>query len=42
MLDFLGEAEASAKVAAACESPERYTGSTTEIGDAVVDALKNA
>jgi 3-isopropylmalate dehydrogenase len=42
MLDFLGEAEASAKVAAACESPERYTGSTTEIGDAVVDAVKNA
>jgi 3-isopropylmalate dehydrogenase len=42
MLDFLGETEAAAKVAAACASPERYTGSTTEIGDAVVDAVKNA
>jgi 3-isopropylmalate dehydrogenase len=42
MLDFLGETEAAAKVAAACESPERYTGSTSEIGDAVADAVKNA
>ena len=42
MLDFLGETEAAAKVAAACESPERYSGSTIEIGDAVADAVKNA
>jgi 3-isopropylmalate dehydrogenase len=42
MLDFLGEADASAKVAAAVTDPERYTGSTTEIGDAVADAVKNA
>ena len=42
MLDFLGEADASAKVVAAVTDPERYTGSTTEIGDAVADAVKNA
>ena len=42
MLDFLGEADASAKVAAAVTDPERYQGSTTEIGDAVADAVKNA
>ena len=42
MLDFLGEADAAARVAAACGSPERYTGGTGEIGDAVVDAVKNA
>ena len=41
MLDFLGEADATAKVAAAVKDPERYTGSTTEIGDAVADAVKN-
>ncbi len=42
MLEFLGEDDAAAKVAAACESPERYTGITTEIGDAIADAVKNA
>src|SRR5690606_35369160 len=42
MLDFLGEAGAAATVATACDSPERYTGSTSEIGDAVADAVKNA
>ncbi|UDY37070.1 3-isopropylmalate dehydrogenase [Dermatobacter hominis] len=42
MLDFLGEAEATAKVAAAVTDPERYQGSTTEIGDAIADAVKNA
>ncbi len=42
MLDFLGETEAAAKVAAACEQPERYQGSTSEIGDAIADAVKNA
>jgi 3-isopropylmalate dehydrogenase len=42
MLDFLGEADAAAKVATAVADPERYTGSTTEIGDAVADAVKNA
>ena len=41
MLDFLGEADAAAAVAAACDNPERYTGSTTDIGDAVAAAVKN-
>ena len=41
MLEFLGESEAAAKVATACESPERYAGSTSEIGDAIADAVKN-
>ena len=40
MLEFLGEAEAAAKVAAACESPERYDGSTSEIGDAIAAAVR--
>jgi 3-isopropylmalate dehydrogenase len=42
MLDFLGEDEAAAKVAAACESPERHSGTTSEIGDAIADAVRNA
>jgi 3-isopropylmalate dehydrogenase len=41
MLEFLGEADAAARVASACERPERYPGGTTEIGDAVADAVKN-
>jgi 3-isopropylmalate dehydrogenase len=39
MLEFLGEADAAARVAAACEQPERYTGSTSEIGDAIAAAV---
>jgi len=35
MLDFLGETDAAARVASACENPSRYTGSTSEIGAAV-------
>ena len=42
MLDFLGEADAAAAVAAACDNPERYTGSTTDIGDAVAAAVRSA
>jgi len=42
MLEFLGEDEAAAKVSSATESPERYSGSTSEIGDAIADAVKNA
>ncbi len=42
MLEFLGEPDAAAKVAAACSDPTRYVGSTVEIGDAVADAVKNA
>jgi 3-isopropylmalate dehydrogenase len=42
MLEFLGEDEAAAKVATACASPERYTGGTSEIGDAIATAVKNA
>jgi branched-subunit amino acid aminotransferase/4-amino-4-deoxychorismate lyase len=34
MLDFLGETDAAERIRKACESPERYTASTTEIGDA--------
>lgn len=41
MLDFLGEADAAASVAAACADPERYSGCTTDIGDAVADAVRN-
>ena len=39
MLDFLGENAAAERIQKACESPERYEGSTTDIGDAVVAAL---
>ena len=39
MLEFLGADEAAAKVRAACDQPERYAGSTTEIGDAVAAAV---
>ena len=42
MLEFLGEADAAAKVAAAMVSPERYVGSTSEIGDAIVNEVKNS
>ena len=40
MLEFLGESEAAAKVAAAMQSPERHTGSTSEIGDAIANEVK--
>jgi 3-isopropylmalate dehydrogenase len=39
MLEFLGEDDASQRVAKACESPERFTGTTAEIGDAVAAAV---
>jgi hypothetical protein len=39
MCEFLGESQAAAAIAAACEQPERYTGSTSEIGDAVAAAV---
>ena len=39
MCEFLGEAQAAAAIAAACEEPERYSGSTSEIGDAVAAAV---
>ena len=35
MLEFLGEADAAARITAACERPESITGTTTEIGDHV-------
>jgi 3-isopropylmalate dehydrogenase len=41
MLEFLGEADAAAKVAKACESPERFVGSTSEIGDAIAEAVRD-
>ena len=40
MLELLGESEAAAKVAAAMQSPERHTGSTSEIGDAIANEVK--
>jgi 3-isopropylmalate dehydrogenase len=39
MLEFLGEDDAAARVAGACEKPEQYTGSTSEIGDAIAAAV---
>ncbi len=39
MLEFLGEVEAAAAVAKACDSPERYAGGTTDIGDAIAAAV---
>ena len=42
MFDFLGEDVAAAKVAAACEQPERYQGGTAEIGDAIAEVVRNA
>jgi 3-isopropylmalate dehydrogenase len=40
MLEFLGEDDAAARVAAACTSPDRYSGSTADIGDAVAAAVR--
>ncbi len=40
MLDFLGETDAAARVAAAVADPERYQGRTTEVGDAVAEAVR--
>jgi 3-isopropylmalate dehydrogenase len=39
MLDFLGEHDAAARIQKACAEPERYAGSTSEIGDAIAAAL---
>jgi 3-isopropylmalate dehydrogenase len=39
MLDFLGEADAAARIQKACADPGALTGSTSEIGDAVVARL---
>ncbi len=41
MLEHLGEAEAAASVAAACDRPQRLTGSTSDIGDAVAEAISS-
>ena len=35
MLDFLGDADAAARVTKAVEDPSSYSGTTTEIGDAI-------
>lgn len=42
MLESLGEAEAAAAVAAACDQPQRYEGSTTDIGTEVAAAVAAA
>ena len=39
MLDHLGESEAADRIRAACAEPDTLTGSTSEIGDAVVARL---
>lgn len=39
MLEHLGEADAGARIRKACEHPEQLTGSTSEIGDAIVARL---
>ena len=39
MLDHLGESEAADRIRAACADPESLVGSTTEIGDLIVDRL---
>ena len=39
MLEFLGESDAAARVQKACAEPERYAGTTAEIGDQIVAAL---
>ncbi len=39
MCEFLGEADAAARIHKACAEPETYTGTTSEIGDAIVAAL---
>ncbi|NLA37056.1 MAG: 3-isopropylmalate dehydrogenase [Actinobacteria bacterium] len=39
MLEFLGEDAAASRIRTAVEHPERFTGSTTEIGDAIAAAL---
>jgi 3-isopropylmalate dehydrogenase len=35
MLDFLGEADAAARIRKACADPSALTGTTPQIGDAV-------
>ncbi len=39
MLEFLGEADAASRIQKACADPERYAGSTSEIGDAIAAAV---
>ncbi len=39
MLDHLGEPEAAERIRRACEQPETLTGTTSEIGDAIVARL---
>src|SRR3954452_3174223 len=39
MLDFLGEADAAARITKAIEDPSQYTGPTADIGDAVAERL---
>jgi 3-isopropylmalate dehydrogenase len=39
MCEFLGEDDAAARIHKACADPERYAGTTSEVGDAIVAAL---
>jgi len=42
MLEHLGETEAAAAVAAACDDPQRYSGSTEEIGSTIANTVADA
>ncbi|MEZ5381729.1 MAG: 3-isopropylmalate dehydrogenase [Microthrixaceae bacterium] len=42
MAEFLGETEAAGAIARATDDPQRYEGSTSAIGDAVVEAISEA
>jgi 3-isopropylmalate dehydrogenase len=39
MLEFLGEADAAARIRKACADPSALTGSTAEIGDAIAERV---
>lgn len=42
MLEHLGEVEAAEAVSTACADPQRHTGTTSDIGDAIANEVKNA
>ncbi|MGH9137195.1 MAG: 3-isopropylmalate dehydrogenase [Acidimicrobiales bacterium] len=41
MVEFLGEADAAARIRAACAEPGAVSGTTTEIGDAIAERLEH-
>ncbi len=42
MLEFLGEVDAAARVRTAVDRSDDVTGSTTELGDAIVERVRGA